>query len=110
MDNDRLEEILVGAIDREGDDRADFLEIACGVDVALKSRVLELIEALDGEPGVLEPEDSGNGERMIGRRVGSFTIDRLLASGGMGSVYVATQDDPRREVALKLMRSGIASR
>ncbi len=39
MENDRLEEILVGALDRVGDDRAAFLEIACGVDVALKSRV-----------------------------------------------------------------------
>ena len=72
--------------------------------------MLELIEAHDGEPGVLEPQESDNGDRMIGRRVGNFTIDRLLASGGMGSVYVATQDEPRREVALKLMRPGIASR
>ena len=108
--NDQLEEILIGALKRAGDDRAAFVDEACGDDVALRSRVLELIEAHDGEPGVLEPQESENGDRMIGRRVGNFTIDRLLASGGMGSVYVATQDEPRREVALKLMRPGIASR
>ncbi len=108
--NDQLEEILIGALKRAGDDRPAFVDEACGDDVALRRRVLELIEAHDGEPGVLEPQESDNGDRMIGRRVGNFTIDRLLASGGMGSVYVATQDEPRREVALKLMRSGIASR
>ncbi len=108
--NDQLEEILIGALKRAGDDRAAFVDEACGDDVALRSRVLELIEAHDGEPGVLEPQESDNGDQMIGRRVGNFTIDRLLASGGMGSVYVATQDEPRREVALKLMRPGIASR
>jgi tRNA A-37 threonylcarbamoyl transferase component Bud32 len=113
MTNDRLERILVGALDRAGDDRRAFLDDACGPDGALRSRVLELIEAHEGEPGVLEPVDPVDDEeadRLIGRRVGSFTIDRLLAVGGMGSVYVATQDDPHREVALKLIRSGIASR
>ena len=53
--NDQLEEILIGALKRAGDDRAAFVDEACGDDVALRSRVLELIEAHDGEPGVLEP-------------------------------------------------------
>ncbi|MHC5114710.1 MAG: tetratricopeptide repeat protein [Planctomycetota bacterium] len=47
---------------------------------------------------------------VAGERIGRYRIDRVLASGGMGTVYVATQDDPQREVALKVMRAGIASR
>jgi serine/threonine protein kinase len=46
----------------------------------------------------------------IGRRVGAYVIRRLVGSGGMGSVYEAIQDNPRRRVALKMMKSGFASR
>ena len=46
----------------------------------------------------------------IPKRVGHYHIKRLIASGGMGTVYEATQEKPRRTVALKLMRHGIASR
>jgi serine/threonine protein kinase len=47
---------------------------------------------------------------MIGRQIGRYTIRRLIASGGMGSVFEAMQERPRRIIALKLMRGGIASK
>src|SRR5437764_912238 len=37
-------------------------------------------------------------------RVGHYTLKRLIATGGMGAVYEAVQDQPRRTVAVKLMR------
>src|SRR4051794_22408946 len=43
-------------------------------------------------------------------RVGRYHLQRQIATGGMGTVYEAVQDQPRRTVALKLMRVGIASR
>ena len=43
-------------------------------------------------------------------RVGPFRITRVIASGGMGTVYEAVQEKPRRIVAVKIMRSGITSR
>lgn len=40
-----------------------------------------------------------------GRRVGPYRIERLIAQGGMGAVYLATrQDDFEKRVALKLVR------
>ncbi len=39
-------------------------------------------------------------------RIGRYTIRRRLAAGGMGVVYEAEQDQPRRLVALKVMRPG----
>jgi len=44
------------------------------------------------------------------KRVGQYHIKRAIASGGMGTVYEATQERPRRTVALKLMKSGITSK
>ena len=38
-------------------------------------------------------------------RIGAFTIMGVLGEGGMGRVYLAREDTPPREVALKVMRS-----
>lgn len=45
-----------------------------------------------------------------GTRVGRYTIIRVLGVGGMGVVYEADQDSPRRAVALKLIRSELVTR
>ncbi|MFG0328641.1 MAG: serine/threonine protein kinase [Phycisphaerales bacterium] len=44
-----------------------------------------------------------------GVRVGPFTIRRLIERGGMGDVYEATQNSPRRSVALKTLRRSLWS-
>jgi len=68
-------------------------------------------------------ETGSIGERIIGgrgqrlepmpashpERIGRYVIRRTIASGGMGTVYEAVQENPRRAVALKVMRGGIAS-
>ena len=40
--------------------------------------------------------------------IGSYRILRLLGEGGMGIVYEAEQEHPRRTVALKVIKSGLA--
>ena len=42
-------------------------------------------------------------------RIGRYRIVRLIAEGGMGCVYEAEQDQPRRTVALKVIRPGMSS-
>ena len=44
-----------------------------------------------------------------GRKVGHYTIREVLGEGGMGVVYEAEQEAPRRTVALKVIRAGVAS-
>jgi len=43
-------------------------------------------------------------------KIGHYAIKSRIGSGGMADVYLAMQEHPRRKVALKLMRAGIASR
>ena len=47
---------------------------------------------------------------LIGTKIGSCTLKRIIGSGGMGTVYEAVQEQPRRRVALKMMKHGITSR
>ena len=47
---------------------------------------------------------------VLPSRIGRYQVKRLLGSGGMGAVYEAVQEQPRRTVALKVMRRGLASR
>ena len=59
-------------------------------------------------PGQSQSPDESSSSR-IGTRLGQFTINRVIGSGGMGTVYKATQETPRRTVALKVMKSGLTS-
>jgi serine/threonine protein kinase len=46
----------------------------------------------------------------ISKRIGNYRLKRIIGVGGMGTVYEAVQEHPRRAVALKVMKPGIASR
>ncbi len=61
--------------------------------------------AVDRPIGGLIP-DEGTGP-VVPDHVGAFEVGELIGRGGMGSVYRATQREPRREVALKLVRANL---
>ncbi len=56
------------------------------------------------------PPASSASDPLIGTKIGSCTLKRIIGSGGMGTVYEAVQENPRRRVALKMMKRGISSR
>jgi len=56
------------------------------------------------------PSPRSSADPLIGTKIGSCTIKRIIGSGGMGTVYEAVQEKPRRRVALKMMKRGITSR
>ncbi|MFN9992095.1 MAG: protein kinase domain-containing protein [Phycisphaerales bacterium] len=53
---------------------------------------------------ISEPQSSAR----IGMRIGDFTIIRELSRGGTSIVYEATQAEPARPVALKVLRSAFS--
>jgi serine/threonine protein kinase len=56
------------------------------------------------------PADQSADAALPHLRIERYQIKREIDSGGMGVVYEAIQDQPRRSVALKLMRGGFSSR
>jgi tRNA A-37 threonylcarbamoyl transferase component Bud32 len=50
------------------------------------------------------------GSHPLPKSIGGYRIKRVLATGGMGTVYEALQEQPRRTVAVKVMKHGVASR
>src|SRR5439155_25763300 len=48
-------------------------------------------------------------EDLTGQTVAEFHILRKLGQGGMGAVYLAEQQSPKRKVALKILRAALAA-
>ncbi|MDP6479885.1 MAG: serine/threonine-protein kinase, partial [Phycisphaerales bacterium] len=98
------------------DQRVDAAADACGDDAALLAAVQTLlaagdeVEAEDASHADHPPRDEPADDPLIGRDVGHFHIIRRIGVGGMGRVYEAEQSQPHRQVALKILRRGLASR
>lgn len=69
---------------------------------------LETHHGTDPESGLVGVPPSGV-MSLPGGRLGSYRISRLVGTGGMGEVYEAEQDNPRRRVALKVVRTHMLS-
>jgi len=113
----RIEAIFHEALEREPADREAFLAEVCGSDFDLRAEVQQLLKSHESADDFIEPptdslaapDREGAAVLPPGKRVGSFTITRVIASGGAGTVYEAVQDQPRRTVALKVLRFGRSS-
>jgi len=114
--NEELEALFHQALQLAADERDAFLVSRCGDDEPLLAQLRALLKqdaqrtktilrgnALPGSPG------SPNLREAAGR-IGHYSLLELLGEGGMGTVYLAWQEEPvRRKVALKMIRIGAGS-
>lgn len=115
-----IQRILDEALALPTERRADFIADACGDDTHLLEQVRRRLLAVDGRPGEATAERSTVIETPVSdpqplteshpKRIASYTVRRIIGSGGMGTVYEATQDSPRRRVAIKVLKAGLTSR
>lgn len=57
-----------------------------------------------------EGDEGPSAAALVGKRVGNYVIERPLARGGMGSVFVAKHPHLGREVAVKFLDLEVSSR
>ena len=108
------EAIFLALADLDDDQREAFVRARCGNDARLRAEVNAMLCAIDTpDEGFLDPARvpvldmaAHDGPLRPGTVLGSFLVLHAIGSGGMGVVYAAQQDHPRRTVAIKVLRRG----
>jgi serine/threonine protein kinase len=112
--NRAAEEIFLLLADLAPEARDVFVRDRCGADARLRAEVEALLQMLDAPAeGFLDPAtiptldmNAVDGPLQPGTPLGQFLVLHAIGSGGMGVVYAAQQDRPRRTVAIKVLRRG----
>ena len=121
----RIEELFDEVRHQPLDKQAEFLRASTGDDPAVREYVMSLLDhdrraqrflstPVLGEGfrlpwSELRSDSEGAAAKLSPEQIGGYRLIRRLAHGGMGVVYEATQQQPRRTVAVKLLRSCLAS-
>ncbi len=138
---ERIRELFLAAREKDPEQRAEFLDHACGANDIVRTEVESLLandekadtflrtpvlgksfavgnpESIASSAAIgainLDSSDRDTGPSIPStypKRIGQYRILDVLGEGGMGVVYRAEQENPRRTVALKVIKPGIESR
>ena len=108
------EELFLELADLTPANRQRVIEARCTGNPRLRTEVESMLEAIDlADEGFLDPAlvpsldmAAVDGPLQPGTVLGDFLVLHAIGSGGMGVVYAAQQDRPRRTVAIKVLRRG----
>lgn len=124
----RVRELYLAAGELPAVAREEWLNAQCGDDSELLAEVRSLLRHHDEKTDALDDAHLLVARKLLGdhlsvgprlgadetgtgdlEKVGHYHIVRQIGEGGMGIVYEAEQERPRRRVALKLVRIGFGS-
>ncbi len=111
------------ACDLPANDRAQFLAEHC-TDPEVRSEVDQMLRHSEGTDAFVDASDPGRGlNRMAAdvlgdddadapmpERIGRYVVKGLIGRGGMGIIYEAEQESPKRRVAIKVLQPSAVSR
>jgi eukaryotic-like serine/threonine-protein kinase len=110
---ERVKDILGEALAKPPEAQHAFVDHACGGDEALRQRIVGLLRvdataaaAFSADPA--QPADhvtdvTDQDTESLPTHIGRYRILRMIDSGGMGTVYEAEQENPRRRIAVKVL-------
>jgi serine/threonine protein kinase/tetratricopeptide (TPR) repeat protein len=116
----QVRDILDEALQLPPEDRSHYLDHACP-QPELRRYVNSLIVSYEKATEFLEQpavtllaetwQEAESSQSWIGRRIGSYLIEKELGEGGMGTVFQAVRadDEYQKRVAIKLVKLGFAS-
>ncbi len=118
MSSKSAETLFEAALALPPDQRATYLDQACGGDAQLRQRVEALLQVHEqagqflSEAVAPPPEPAARiSLRLIekaGDKIGHYKLLQQVGEGGCGVVYMAEQQEPiRRRVALKIIKLGM---
>ena len=109
--NELLQRHFTAMIALVGSERDAYLQKVSAGDPELGRKLDLLISHHEGSPENAPRTDrakvdSVSTERWIGRMVGDVLIQSEIGVGGMGTVFMGTQNAPRRTVAVQVRGRG----
>ncbi|MEE9431373.1 MAG: serine/threonine-protein kinase [Melioribacteraceae bacterium] len=113
---EKVTEFFEQAIMLKENERISFLKQKCGDNKELFEEVVSLLEADENIHSILEKKASEiinieDNLNFVGQNIGNYKLIEEIASGGMGTVFLAERSDGvfNQKVALKIIKPGLST-
>src|SRR5881392_2700390 len=112
------EAVVDALLGMPGEERAAYLELACGADAQQRLLVEGMLKAHEQAEALIQMRGLQARKTIVvapfpisekpGDRIGRYKLLQQIGEGGCGVVFMAEQEQPiRRKVAIKIVKPGM---